>query len=105
MPLYEYKCVSCGHRFERIERASSRHDGVCPVCDGAAERQLGAPALQFKGSGWYVNDYAADGAPKPTGNERESATRPSAASEADSGSATDAASKKPAEARSTPKVA
>jgi len=57
MPLYEYQCQECDHRYERIEKASSPHDGTCPTCGGAARRLLGAPALKFKGSGWYVTDY------------------------------------------------
>ncbi len=57
MPLYEYQCQDCDNHFERIERASAPSDGVCPSCGGAARRLLGAPALKFKGSGWYVTDY------------------------------------------------
>ena len=57
MPLYEYQCQDCDTHFERIEKASAPSDGVCPTCGGAARRLLGAPALQFKGSGWYVTDY------------------------------------------------
>lgn len=57
MPLYEYRCQDCDNHFERIEKVSSPTDGVCPSCGGAARRLLGAPALQFKGSGWYVTDY------------------------------------------------
>lgn len=57
MPLYEYQCRSCDTHFERIEKVSSPTDGVCPSCGQAARRLLGAPALQFKGSGWYVTDY------------------------------------------------
>ena len=58
MPLYEYKCEKCGHRFERIEPHTASEIKKCPVCGGRAERQLAAPAIQFKGSGWYVTDYA-----------------------------------------------
>lgn len=58
MPLYEYQCRNCETRFERIEHVSAPSDGVCPSCGAAARRLLGAPALQFKGSGWYVTDYA-----------------------------------------------
>ena len=58
MPLYEYRCETCNTRFERIERASAPAAGVCPRCQGPARRLLGTPALQFKGSGWYVTDYA-----------------------------------------------
>ncbi len=58
MPLYEYKCVKCGHRFEKIESVSASETKKCPKCGGKAERQIAAPAIQFKGSGWYVTDYA-----------------------------------------------
>jgi putative FmdB family regulatory protein len=58
LPLYEYQCVKCGHRFEKIESVSASTTKKCPKCGGKAERQLAAPAIQFKGSGWYVTDYA-----------------------------------------------
>jgi putative FmdB family regulatory protein len=58
LPLYEYKCVKCGHRFEKIEPLSASATKKCPKCGAKAERQLSAPAIQFKGSGWYVTDYA-----------------------------------------------
>lgn len=57
MPLYEYSCGSCGHRFELLERVSAPSPRPCPSCGADAPRLLGAPALQFKGSGWYVTDY------------------------------------------------
>jgi len=57
MPLYEYQCQVCNTRIERIEKASSPSDSVCLSCGGVTHRLLGAPALKFKGSGWYVNDY------------------------------------------------
>ena len=57
MPLYEYKCVKCGHRFEKIESLSASTTKKCPKCGKKAERQLSSPAIQFKGSGWYVTDY------------------------------------------------
>ena len=62
MPLYEYKCVKCGKRFEKIESMSAPEKQKCPKCGGRAERQIAAPAIQFKGSGWYVTDYAGKGA-------------------------------------------
>src|SRR5258708_13347238 len=58
MPLYEYLCKKCGHRFERIQKFSDRPVKKCPECGGAVEQVLSAPAVQFKGSGWYVTDYA-----------------------------------------------
>jgi putative FmdB family regulatory protein len=57
MPLYEYQCKKCGHRFERIQRFSDPLVKKCPECGGKVEQLLSAPAVQFKGSGWYVTDY------------------------------------------------
>ena len=58
MPLYEYQCKKCGHRFERIQKFSDKPVTACPECKGKVEQVLHAPAVQFKGSGWYVTDYA-----------------------------------------------
>jgi putative FmdB family regulatory protein len=58
VPIYEYECTKCGHRFERIEKFSDRRVTTCPKCKGRVEQLLHAPAVQFKGSGWYVTDYA-----------------------------------------------
>jgi putative FmdB family regulatory protein len=58
MPLYEYECKKCGHRFERIQRFSDAMVKKCPECGGKVEQLISAPAVQFKGSGWYVTDYA-----------------------------------------------
>jgi putative FmdB family regulatory protein len=76
MPLYEYECFVCGVRFERIQRFSEDPVQQCPACGGAVRRLLGVPALQFKGSGWYVTDYGKGGgangggeAPKPASAE------------------------------------
>ena len=75
MPLYEYKCVKCGHRFEKIESVSASAKKKCPECGGRADRMLAAPAIQFKGSGWYVTDYAgknSDGSSKDSKETKES---------------------------------
>jgi putative FmdB family regulatory protein len=58
MPLYEYECKKCHHRFERIQKFSDPHVKKCPDCRGPIEQVISAPAVQFKGSGWYVTDYA-----------------------------------------------
>lgn len=73
MPLYEYQCQECGLRYERLEHVSAMHDGTCPECGGNAHRLIGAPALQFKGSGWYVNDYGKGNGSRPTAKETETA--------------------------------
>jgi putative FmdB family regulatory protein len=58
MPLYEYECDACGHTFERIQKFSDSPVEVCPECGGKIHKLVSAPAIQFKGSGWYVTDYA-----------------------------------------------
>ena len=58
MPLYEYECDDCGHRFERIRKFSDPPLTICPECDGPIRKLLSPPAIQFKGTGWYVTDYA-----------------------------------------------
>lgn len=58
MPLYEYQCDKCGHRFEKIQKFSDKPVKKCPECGGAVRQVISAPAVQFKGSGWYVTDYA-----------------------------------------------
>ena len=62
MPLYEYQCLKCGHRFERIQKFSDKPVKACPKCKkGKVEKMVSSPAFQFKGTGWYVTDYAAKG--------------------------------------------
>jgi putative FmdB family regulatory protein len=68
MPLYEYQCKKCKHRFEKIRQFSDPPLKKCPECGGAVEQLLSAPAVQFKGSGWYVTDYAR----KPEGGSAKS---------------------------------
>jgi putative FmdB family regulatory protein len=66
MPLYEYECFLCSHRFERIRRVANASLVECPECGGSVRRLLGVPALQFKGSGWYVTDYGKGNGGKAT---------------------------------------
>ena len=58
MPLYEYQCDACSHRFERIQKFSDPPIETCPSCGGTVRKLLSSPAIQFKGSGWYITDYA-----------------------------------------------
>jgi putative FmdB family regulatory protein len=70
MPLYEYQCEKCGHRFEKIQKFSDKPVKKCPECGGKVEQVISAPAVQFKGSGWYVTDYAKkSGSPSSDGKE------------------------------------
>jgi putative FmdB family regulatory protein len=77
MPNYEYLCQKCGHRFEQIRKFSDKHLKKCPECGGVLEQVISAPAVQFKGSGWYVTDYAKKGS--------SSASSSSSSSDGDSG--------------------
>ena len=88
MPLYEYKCNACGHRFERIVKFSDPPLKSCPHCGkDAVEQMIHAPAVQFKGSGWYVSDYArksksgAASASPSEGGDSVSASKESSAKE------------------------
>jgi putative FmdB family regulatory protein len=58
VPLYEYQCKKCHSLTERIQKFSDPPMTVCPHCGGEVEQLISAPAVQFKGSGWYVTDYA-----------------------------------------------
>jgi putative FmdB family regulatory protein len=58
LPLYEYRCLQCGAHFEKIQKFSDPPIKTCEICGGQLEQLLSSPAIQFKGSGWYVTDYA-----------------------------------------------
>ena len=72
MPLYEYLCEKCGSKFELIEKFSDEPKTVHEGCGGSVQRLISAPALQFKGSGWYITDYAKSGS-SSTGAEAKKA--------------------------------
>ena len=89
MPLYEYQCDSCQHRFEVIQKFSDAHVDTCPKCAGTVKRLLSSPAIQFKGSGWYITDYAKkSGTDSGKAGRAEESTKTSGAdsSKSDSGS-------------------
>jgi putative FmdB family regulatory protein len=67
VPLYEYECQDCHFRFEKLQRLSDPPPPKCPECGGKIAQLLSAPAVQFKGSGWYVTDYARK-SPSPQSN-------------------------------------
>lgn len=69
MPLYEYQCDACGNRFERIQKFSDPPIDTCPACQaGPVQKLLSSPAIQFKGTGWYITDYARKATDKPSTN-------------------------------------
>ena len=75
MPLYEYQCKKCGHRFEKIQKFSDKMVKKCPDCGGPVEQMISAPAVQFKGSGWYVTDYAKKPTSPGSGNSGDSSSK------------------------------
>ena len=94
MPLYEYECESCGHRFELIQRFADPPAEHCAACGkGPIHKLLSAPAIHFKGTGWYVTDYAnkkSDGSPKTDSG----APKPESSSKSDDSSKTDSGAPK-----------
>ena len=87
LPLYEYECAKCHQHTERIENLKGPFLKKCPKCGGRLERLMSAPAIQFKGSGWYVTDYA-----KSSGSG--SSDKKQAESSSESGKGTDKGSAK-----------
>jgi putative FmdB family regulatory protein len=81
VPIYEYECKKCGHRFERIQKFSDKPVTRCPECGGTVEQLLHAPAVQFKGSGWYVTDYARKSPAGASSDGAKSESKPEAKEE------------------------
>jgi putative FmdB family regulatory protein len=94
MPLYEYRCENCGESFEVMQKFSDEPLTVHEKCGGKVERLLSAPALQFKGSGWYITDYArGSNAPANNGGTKKDAS-PSTTGSSDSGASSPTSSDK-----------
>ena len=94
MPLYEYECDACGHRFEVIQKFSDPPLERCPKCGSAVHKLQSAPAIQFKGSGWYITDYGRKDSGSRSGETKSGASgdesKTSAASETKTDTKTDA---------------
>jgi len=97
VPIYEYECESCGKRFELIQKLSDEPLSVCKFCGGTVSRLISSPAIQFKGTGWYVTDYArkstaspADGESKEGKESKKEDAKPAASSAKESKPAGDA---------------
>jgi putative FmdB family regulatory protein len=88
MPLYEYQCKKCKHRFEQIQKFSDKPLKKCPKCGGPVEKLISTSSVQFKGSGWYVSDYGRKG---------------SAGQSSSSSSETDGGSKESKDSKDSPK--
>ena len=103
MPLYEYECDACGRRFEKIQKFSDPLEDTCPKCGGHVHKLMSSPAIQFKGSGFYITDYPkgdTGSAPKSDGGKSDKAAKadkPAASAESSaktekSGTSTDSGS-------------
>jgi len=81
MPLYEYECDACGHRFEQIRKFSDPPLEACPKCGGRVRKLVSSPAFQFKGSGFYATDYARKGDTGKSTDSKDSGSKETSASE------------------------
>jgi putative FmdB family regulatory protein len=108
MPLYEYQCQKCGHRFEKIQKFSDKPIKKCPECGGSVQQVINAPAVQFKGSGWYVTDYAgkSQGTSSDGGKESKTTetTKTDSAGKESSAKESSSQSKEPAKASHSKKT-
>lgn len=93
MPLIEYECQACHKRVEKIQSFSAPPQTVCPHCGGRLEQTISAPAVQFKGGGWYVTDYAKSGATKPAVGDKSEGAKTDSAAESKSESKSDNSAK------------
>ena len=106
MPLYEYQCDACAHRFERIQKFSDPLVNVCPSCGGHVRKLLSSPAFQFKGSGFYITDYpkkSASDSGKGEGAKAEEKSAESSSAKSDTGAAAATKTETKAESKSEPK--
>jgi putative FmdB family regulatory protein len=115
MPLYEYECDACGHRFEKIQKFSDPLEDTCPKCGGPVHKLMSSPAIQFKGSGFYITDYPKGdkgSAPKSDGGKKAAeekgpsssdtaSTAPSAPAASTAGAPTTTAAPSPSGSSST----
>lgn len=103
MPLYEYACEKCGDKFEVMQKFVDEPLTTHEKCGGPVHRLISVSALQFKGSGWYVNDYAKGGNKSAQPSENGSTTKSDAGAKAEGGSKSDSGSKSEGSSESTTK--
>jgi putative FmdB family regulatory protein len=102
MPLYEYECEACGERFEVIQKFSDAPPDSCEKCGkGPVHRQLSSPAIQFKGSGWYITDYARKDKSSSGGGSTGTSEKAESKSESKTESKTDSKSDSKSDAKSS----
>jgi putative FmdB family regulatory protein len=86
MPIYEYQCQKCRAHTEAFQKVSDKPLSKCPKCGGRLEKMISAPAIQFKGSGWYVTDYAKKSSSPGSGGDSGSKDKKDDKSKSDTGS-------------------
>jgi putative FmdB family regulatory protein len=102
MPLYEYQCDVCENRFEVIQKFSDAPIQACPNCGGAVQKLLSSPAIQFKGTGWYITDYARKGGSGSGKSESKPGAPSDSKSDAGTGDSSKTSESKPAGGGSKP---
>jgi len=103
MPLYEYECESCGKRFELIRKFSDPPVETCFTCGGPVHKLLSSPAIQFKGTGWYITDYARKNSPSSDAGKTTGEAAKAEKTETKSDSGSSAASSESASSSSAAK--
>lgn len=103
MPIYEYECTECNRRIERLQRLDDPGPKECEHCGGAMRRAVSAPAFQFKGSGWYVTDYA-DRKPSDGGSSSDSSGEKASSAGGDKGGGETSKDSTPAKKESSAKA-
>ncbi len=94
MPIYEYRCDACGKKFEKIQKFADAPLIVHEECGGPVERLISSPAFHFKGTGWYVTDYAKTNGQSPQGKEGSESSEDKSGEKAEKKDASDRADKK-----------
>jgi putative FmdB family regulatory protein len=102
MPLYEYQCDACGHRFEVLQKFSDPRIDTCPKCGSTVHKLMSSPAIQFKGSGFYITDYRSDKY-KESAKQDIAASRPPAESKPSTSESKPAAKSESKPSKSPPK--
>ena len=102
MPLYEYECESCGKRFELIRKFSDPPVEVCIACGGPVRKLLSSPAIHFKGTGWYITDYARKNAPSSDGGKAKNGEAAKSETKGETKSETKSDAKSEAKSDSSP---
>ncbi len=77
MPIYEYKCLKCKHKFEAMQKFSESAISQCPNCGGPVKKLISHSSFHLKGSGWYLTDYAHKNSPKDTSEHSSPSESPS----------------------------